>query len=221
MRILEKQQYHLVTLIILISGVFFIARGDFLRGSFAGLSTKTWLWLSVLAPVVHQIYVVISWRAELHYQHLTAWFGKRAFGAWTAGFIILFLARPVFIFGLSIANRGTLALPDFLGVILSVLCILPVIYLVYSIQKYFGLKRALGMDHFQPQVYKDLPLVNQGIFRWTSNAMYLFGFLFLWIPGFLFLSKSGLLVALFSHLYIWVHYYFTEYPDMQYIYQFD
>lgn len=221
MRILEKQQYHLVTLFILISGVFFIARGDFLQGSFAGLSTKTWLWLSILAPVVHQIYVVILWRAELHYQYLTTWFGKRAFGAWTTGFMILFLARPIFIFGLAISNRGTLALPDFFGVVLSVLCILAAIYLVYSVLKYFGLKRALGMDHFQPQVYKDLPLENQGIFRWTSNAMYLFGFLFLWIPGFLFLSKSGLLIAFFSHLYIWVHYYFTEYPDMQYIYQSD
>jgi hypothetical protein len=221
MRILEKQQYHLVSLIILVSGVFFIARGDFLQGSFAGLSTKTWLKLSVLAPVVHQIYVVILWRAELYYQYLSTWFGKRAFGVWTAGFMILFLVRPIFIFGLAIANRGTLALPNFLGIVLSVLCILPAIYLIYSVLKYFGLKRALGMDHFQPQIYQSLPLVNQGIFRWTPNAMYLFGFLFLWIPGFLFLSKSGLLVALFSHLYIWVHYYFTEYPDMHYIYQSD
>ena len=221
MRILEKQQYHLVALIVLISGVFFIARGDFLEGSFAGLSTKTWLWFSVLAPVVHQLYVVILWRAELHYQLLSAWFGKLAFAAWAAGFMILFLVRPVFIFGLAIANRGTLALPPWLGAVLSVLCILPVIYLVYSVLKYFGLKRALGMDHFQPRVYKDLPLVDQGIFRWASNAMYLFGFLFLWVPGLLLLSKSGLLVALFSHLYIWVHYYFTEFPDMQYIYQSD
>ncbi len=133
MRILEKQQYHLVALIVLISGVFFIARGDFLEGSFAGLSTKTWLWFSVLAPVVHQLYVVILWRAELHYQLLSAWFGKLAFAAWAAGFMILFLVRPVFIFGLAIANRGTLALPPWLGVVLSVLCILQVIYLVYSV----------------------------------------------------------------------------------------
>jgi len=26
-------------------------------------------------------------------------------------------------------------------------------------------------------------------------------------------------VALFSHLYIWVHYYFTERPDMKIIYR--
>lgn len=79
MRILEKQGYHLVSLIFLLSGVYFFSQGDFLEGAFLGVSSRTWLWLSILAPVVHQIYVVIFWRAELHYQLLTSWFGERAF----------------------------------------------------------------------------------------------------------------------------------------------
>ena len=61
-------------------------------------------------------------------------------------------------------------------------------------------------------------MVKQGIFRFSSNAMYVFGFFLLWVPGILGQSKAALLVAAFNHLYIWVHYYFTEQPDMEIIY---
>ena len=61
-------------------------------------------------------------------------------------------------------------------------------------------------------------MVKKGIFRYTSNGMYWFGFLLLWVPGFLFRSEGALLAALFNHLYIWVHFYFTEKPDMDLIY---
>ncbi len=135
--------------------------------------------------------------------------------------MILFLTRPVFIFGLAIANQGTLPVPGWLGISLSVLCIPPVMYLGYSVLKHFGIERALGIDHFQPRIYRDRPFVKKGIFKWSSNSMYLYGFLLLWVPGLLLLSKAGLLSALFSHMYIWVHYYFTEYPDLKFIYQFE
>jgi len=39
------------------------------------------------------------------------------------------------------------------------------------------------------------------------------------VQGFVFLSKTALLIALFNHLYIWVHYYFTENPDIKFIYR--
>lgn len=220
MRMLEKQGYHLLSLIILLSGVYFTARGDILEGAYWGLTTRTWLLLSVLIPVLHQVYVVIIWRAELHYQIWSSWFGSRAFFLYGLGFMILFLARPVFIFGLAIANRGTVPLPGWLGILLAILCLPPVFYLGYSVLKYFGIERALGMDHFQPQKYRAIPFVKMGIFRWSSSPMYLYGFLLMWVPGLLFLSKAALFSALFSHLYIWVHYYFTEYPDMKFIYQF-
>jgi hypothetical protein len=48
--------------------------------------------------------------------------------------------------------------------------------------------------------------------------MYVFGFLTLWVPGLWFASAAALVVALFNHLYIWVHYYSTELPDMKRIY---
>ena len=98
---------------------------------------------------------------------------------------------------------------------------IPVAYLFYSVKKYFGIDRAFGLDHFNPEEVKNEPFVKRGIFKYTSNGMYIYGFLILWIPGLLFQSKAALLAALFSHIYIWIHYYFTELPDIKMIYKAD
>jgi protein-S-isoprenylcysteine O-methyltransferase Ste14 len=132
--------------------------------------------------------------------------------------MIWFVARPVTVLGLAASNRGTLSIPFWLGLLISVTFLGLTIYLFYSVIRFFGLRRALGIDHFRPEEYRNKPLVQEGIYRWTSNGMYIFGFLLLWIPGLLFLSKAALLAAIFNHLYIWVHYYFTEVPDMKFIY---
>jgi len=133
--------------------------------------------------------------------------------------MILFLARPITIFALAIANRGTLAIPLWINIPLIGVCLGIVAYMIYSFIKYFGAERALGMDHFKPAEYRELPFVGEGIFKWSSNAMYTYAFLALWMIGLIFNSKAALLAALFNHLYIWAHYYFTEHPDMQYIYR--
>jgi len=219
MKILEKQGYHLLSILVLSGAMWLAAQGDILEGAFLGLSSKTWLILSVLFPILHQIYVVICWRGELYYGWLSKALGERAFTAWAVGFMILFLARPITIIALAAANQGTINMPVWLAWLLSLICLGLGLYLFYSVIKFFGLKRALGMDHFQPDEYRNHPLVKEGIFKWTSNGMYLFGFLLLWVPGLLFMSRAALLAALFNHLYIWAHYYFTEYPDMQYIYR--
>lgn len=219
MKIFEKQGYHLLSILVLISGVWFVARGDILEGAWLGISTTTWLILSILFPILHQIYVVILWRGELYYRWLSKTLGERAFTVWAVGFMILLLARPITIFALAIANRGTLAFPLWVNIPLIGICLVVVGYMAYSFIKYFGAERALGMDHFQPDMYRDLPFVKEGIFRWSSNAMYTYAFLALWVIGLIFNSRAALLAALFNHIYIWAHYYFTEYPDMQYIYQ--
>jgi len=219
MKILEKQGYHLLSILVLVCGIWLTARGDILEGSFLGLSTKTWLILSVLFPILHQIYVVICWRGELYYGWLSKTLGERAFTAWGVGFMILFLARPITFFSLAMANRGTLAIPLWINIPLIGICLGIVSYMAYSFMKYFGAERALGMDHFKPDIYRELPFVREGIFKWSYNAMYTYAFLALWMIGLIFNSKAALLAALFSHLYIWVHYYFTERPDMQYIYR--
>ena len=45
--------------------------------------------------------------------------------------------------------------------------------------------------------------------------MYVFGFLLLWIPALAGRSYAALATALFSHAYIWVHWYCTEKPDLR------
>ncbi len=219
MKILEKQGYHLLSILILSGGLWLAVRGDFLESEFLGLTARTWLILAVLFPVVHQIYVVICWRGELYYGWLSNALGERAFKIWAAGFMILFLGRPITILALAIANRGTLDLPLMINLPLIAICLAVVVYMAYSFVKYFSVSRALGIDHFQPEKYRNISFVREGIFRWSSNAMYKYAFLALWAIGLVFNSKAALLAALFNHLYIWAHYYFTEYPDIQYIYQ--
>ena len=221
MKILEKQGYHLFSILILVSGIWFAARGDILVGDFLGMSTRTWLILSVILPIVHQVYVVICWRGELYYGWLSGVLGDKAFSVWAVGFMILFLTRPITILGLGIANRGTLAIPLWINIPLIGIFTAVVAYVAYSFVSFFSPERALGIDHFQPDKYRDIPFVREGIFRWSSNAMYKYAFLALWAIGLIFNSRAALLAGLFNHLYIWAHYYFTEYPDMQYIYRED
>lgn len=88
---------------------------------------------------------------------------------------------------------------------------------MYSVKRYFGMIRAAGADHFDP-TYRTMPLVKEGMFRFTGNAMYIYAFLLFWAIAIGFNSSSALLVAAFSHLYIGVHFYCTEKPDMDFIY---
>jgi protein-S-isoprenylcysteine O-methyltransferase Ste14 len=217
-KILEKQGWQGLTAGLLAAGVWIAARGIDLSGNAMGLSTGTWLVLGVLLPVVHQFYVVLLWRSELYYSWLSRALGKKAFTVWAIGFMILFLTRPITILALGIADQGSLPIPSWLNIPLIATCTLICLYMAYSFVKYFGVKRALGMDHFQPDRYRELPFVRQGIFKWSPNAMYTFAFLGLWLIGLAFQSRAALLGALFNHLYIWAHYYFTELPDMRAIY---
>jgi protein-S-isoprenylcysteine O-methyltransferase Ste14 len=77
--------------------------------------------------------------------------------------------------------------------------------------------RASGADHFDPK-YRELPLVKEGIFRFTDNGMYIYAFLLFWAIATGFNSAAALIVAAFSHVYIWVHFYATEKPDMGFLY---
>jgi len=94
---------------------------------------------------------------------------------------------------------------------------IPAVYAGYSVGRYFGIDRALGGDHFR-QRYREMPMVHEGAFAWSSNAMYAFVFLGLWGIALITGSQAALAAALFQHAYIWVHYYCTEEPDMKLIY---
>jgi hypothetical protein len=72
--------------------------------------------------------------------------------------------------------------------------------------------RALGGDHFFER-YRAMPMIRQGAFKYSSNAMYTFVFIGFWGLALIFRSRAALAVALFQHAYIWVHWYCTEQPD--------
>ena len=213
----EKQARHYLLLIVLLLGVFFLAKGDVLSGQLWGISTQIWLWIAVAIPVLHQIAVALLWRAELYHHKMTEWFGDKAFSVFKIIFTILFIGRPLTIILLAISNMNTLMLDPTLAYAVALLLFLPFAYTMYSVFHYFGVNRAYGIDHFDPS-YRNKPFVKEGMFKYTDNAMYKFGFLILWAIALVFLSKAALLVAAFSHLYIWVHFYFTELPDINYMY---
>lgn len=221
MKILYKQIWHLLYLIILLIGInFFIKYDDqIVYGSLWGIKSISWLYLTIFFAIAHQIYVLICWRYELFYKGLTCFFGKNAFKVYKIGFTILILLRPILIIILSISNKMTILIGNNLSYFICLILLVPGIYGQYSVFKYFGINRAFGIDHFKPEKYKNRVFVKKGIFKYTPNGMYKFVFLLLWIPGILFQSKGALIAALFQHIYIWIHYYYTELPDMKFIYK--
>ena len=215
---LEGQLLHIVALAILL---FFVHSSfdipGFEKGYFLGISTSIWVLFSIADAVIHQVYVWFCWRAELHGQLLSKWFGSNSFRKYSILFVILIILRPISIFILGWANRGTLEINLWVGFLVSLILLVFAVYCMYSVARYFSFQRAFGIDHFEKKAQSE-PLVQQGIFRWTPNAMYVFGFFTLWIPAFLFQSIAALVVASFSHIYIWVHFFSTEKPDMLRIY---
>jgi len=214
----ERQAQHLLLLVLLLIGVAWIGRGEsFRQGSYLGVSTTTWLWWSVAFPILHQLWVVVCWRLELHHQWLSRSLGEWGFRVYAVGFAVFSAGRIYAAIAVSIANQGTVPMDQRLLNALAVLIAIPAIYLFYSVARFFSFRRALGIDHFDP-AYRNRPFVVQGIFRFTRNGMYSFGIAAIWLPGLLYASQAGLLSAAFTHLYIWVHYFCTELPDMRRIY---
>lgn len=218
-KIFEYQIWHLLSLILLIFFVklYISSSSGMLDGSFWSISTSSWFWLAVAIPIIHQIYVWLVWRLELYFRMFSKKLGvKRAFNIYAAVFSFLFISRLIAIIFLAISSNNTLELNPAFAYALAALIAPLVIFLFYSVKKYFTIERAYGIDHFDKNY--DTPYVKKGIFKYTDNGMYVFGLMILYLPGLLFLSEAALLIALFNHIYIWVHYYFTERPDMEVIY---
>ena len=220
MKPFKYQFWHLLCLAALLWAVYVLVGIDpsLLQGELLGFPTRFWMLLALGSPILHQVYVLVCWRFELLHKSISRAFGKDGFRLFKIGFAILILSRPATIILLAISNAFTFTMNSLLSYLISVVLLIPGIYLMYSVRKYFGFDRAFGIDHFDPDTYKDVPMVKKGIFKYSSNAMYVFGFFLLWVPGILAQSRAALLVAAFNHLYIWVHYYFTEEPDMKAIY---
>lgn len=216
--IFEKQWLHASLLGVLLAGLAVVSGFDAVRsGQLWAIATPVWFWLAAVVAVVHQVYVWFCWRTQLHGSLLTRTLGALGFPLYAVGFSVLGIARVALIFALAASNRDTLPADPSALKVLALIALVPATYLFYSVKRYFGFKRAFGIDHFD-ESYRSLPLVRKGIFRFTRNGMYVYGFLLFWVPAFWFASLAALSVALFNHLYIWVHYFGTECPDMERIY---
>ena len=217
----KGQMVHLLLLIILLVGVFLLVDSKPLgEHQVLGVGAQVWFILSLAVPIVHQVYVWLAWRSELCFGIITKRLGSHAFVIYQSVFMVLLLARPVSITLLAVADCDSLELSILARVVICVIVGLPAAYTLYSVARYFGIARAAGIDHFD-ESYRSKPLVKKGVFRFTSNSMYTFGFLILWAIAVAEASRAAVVVAAFSHAYIWVHYFCTERPDMRLIYGFD
>lgn len=221
MKIARYQQWAIFILLLLLAALYFytLAEPTIFKGSLWGVSTFYWFVFAFLAPILHQFYVLVCWRSELYFQSISKNFGEQGFKVYKILFAILILSRLITIVLLAVSSAQTLSMNPLLSYVLSVLLFIPAIYLAYSVARYFGIDRAFGIDHFRPLEVKKQPFVKKGIFKYTSNGMYIYGLLILWIPGLLLQSEAALLLAIFNHIYVWVHYYFTELPDIKIIYK--
>jgi hypothetical protein len=213
----KRQQWHLAAILVLVPLAWAFAANALNTGAWLGIPDTTWFWLALGVAIVHQVVVWVVWRSQLGWAVFSKLFGQYDLLVWGLLFIPLLVARPLLVVGLAIANRGSLDLPQPLAVGLGLVLLLPAIYTLWSVARYFGIPRAIGGDHFRSH-YRTMPLVKEGAFAWSSNAMYAFAFLGLWSIALLIGSQAALTVVLFQHAYIWVHLYCTEAPDMDLLY---
>ncbi len=181
---------------------------------YLGEPFPAFFWGAVAIPIIHQIYVWLAWRLELQNALTSKTIG---FNCYLIIFFVFFVSRFISLLLLAWRDHGSLNLGIDVVIILTLFLALPGIYAAYSVKRYFGIFRAAGADHFDIR-YRDIPLVNRGIFRFTSNGMYVYAFLLFWAIAVGFNSSAALVVAAFSHIYIWIHFYVTEKPDMDFLY---
>lgn len=216
--ILERQGYHALALAFLLSLTVLSFRAAGLDEGFSlGIPTPKWFAWCLAIAILHQVYVLVTWRLELHHQTLSRALGDRAFAVYGVFFILLLVARAVLLVPLALADRGSAPLPVPVRAGLALVAGGLSLYVLYSVARFFSFRRAMGADHFDG-AFRGGELEKRGIFQYVRNAMYTLGLLALWLPGILWGSTAALLAAAFQHAYIWVHYYTVEKPDMLQIY---
>lgn len=62
-KVLEKQVYHLLGIIILVIAAWYIGQNwqGFYDGQLWKLNTHAWFWLAIAIPVIHQFFVWFAW----------------------------------------------------------------------------------------------------------------------------------------------------------------
>lgn len=213
----KGQGLHLIMAVLLAIVAWVFAAPALGDGQFLGMADLNWFWLGIGLSILHQFVVWLVFRGQLGWGIVTRWFGKRDLLIWGLVFFPFLASRPLMVLGLALADQGSMVLPRALQLVLGIGLLFPSAYAMQSVLRYFGIPRALGGDHFRLN-YRNMPLVIQGAYKWTSHAMYTLVFLALWAFAFLAGSLAALSLAAFEHAYVWVHYFCTEQPDMDLMY---
>ncbi len=182
-----------------------------------GLTATGWANVSITLAVLHQMVVAVVFRLQLHRNMMTRLFADRDMTVWRLVFMPLLIARPITVILTGWADPVPITDWRSAEIVSGAVLLAIAIWGMHSVLKYFTIPRALGGDHFRDS-FAAMPLVQQGAFKYTSNAMYCIVFLGLWGIALLFGSWNALVLALFQHAFIWVHMYCTEKPDMEWIY---
>ena len=215
--VFKGQLLHIGLIILMGFGASSLLMPSLSDQTFLGWNTQDWAICSIILAVVHQVIVAIVFRFELYKGLMTRIFQRRAMKVWAVIFLPLLVARPITI--ITVGWLDTNPISEFQGMerLVGSLLILFAVVTMHSVIKYFTIRRALGADHFDNDVIK-MPLVTEGMFKYTSNGMYGVVFLGFWGIALAFGSWNALVIAFFQHTYIWVHMYLTEQPDMDRIY---
>ena len=116
---------------------------------FIGNPFPVLFWIAIAFPIMHQIFVWITWRLKLQPLSATA---ALTFPLYLVIFFVLFAGRFVSLLALAWVDRRSLQLPVILQVILTAFFTVPGVYAMYSVWRYFGLGRAAGADHLIPDI---------------------------------------------------------------------
>jgi hypothetical protein len=211
-----RQFQHLLVLVLLVVATWFLIEPALNGGTYLAVTDRTWALLSIGLAIVHQVIVWLVFRGQICFSAFTRIFGRADLTIWGALFFPLLAARPLLILAAGLSDPGSLGGPRYLHVVIGVVILVPAVYTFWSVIRYFGIERALGGDHFRMK-YRHMPMVREGVFKYTSNAMYTFVLLSFWAIALFCGSRVALGLAAFQHAYIWVHMYTVEKPDLEVI----
>ena len=215
--LIEGQLQHMAIATLMAFGAISLLSDPLNAPRFLYLTSYNWAVLSIGLAILHQIIVALGFRLQLYCNLLTRMFGAADMRIWAAIFMPLLVVRPITIIIIGWTGITPITAMRIPELIFGFALIALAIWAMHSVLVYFTLRRAFGGDHFRDEI-AEMPMVNQGAFKYTSNAMYGVVFLGFWGIALAFGSWNALVVAFFQHGYIWVHMYCTEAPDMRRIY---
>ncbi|WP_299349607.1 methyltransferase [uncultured Shimia sp.] len=215
--LVEGQPQHLAFAVLLTAGALYFLIPPVEGSGLLWLDARQWAVLSIALAIAHQVIVAFVFRTQLHLNLVSRLLGDDDIRRWTLLFIPFLVLRPITVIMTGWADTVPIGLPPAVQWIVGAFLVALAIVTMHSVLKHFTIRRAVGGDHFRDEIAA-MPMVREGMFKFTDNAMYGIVFGGLWGIALMFNSWNALVLALFQHAYIWVHMYCTEKPDMEWIY---